>query len=457
MPIDDQRAELLTRRYFKLYERLLDRLMPGEYLSAAAPVVVNLRIALVGLTDRRVVVVASGKSAFSPLVVTEIDLEYVLTVRFSRGNLRAASGIRDAVQSANELIIESRTGDYSVSFSARGTGKDEGAQWPSLILGMQRQLLNRAAPRAPSAAPLAGSLVADIDRLVDLRKRGLLTEDEFAAAKGLLLDHGGTNAAPADDMSTCRNYLVKAEGRLRKDALSFACISQVMKLPVASIPSFGQPLVPAKGLQPAIEVVRQVLRQDASLAAWVARGTLVSLDLCLEAMSGTWDEALDVALAAAGLVSGPALNPATSAALSNREQEETLGTARSAWSVFLAFERPGRGFLGDRKNYRHLFESTSRATRVVAYEVAAWVSVVIGRLVNSGYVPEAVWMSPEFESVPIMDSPGWYPNPYNAGQIVDEVATRQRYWDGDWTDRVRNMRNGLWKEKTWSMFRAPNN
>ena len=193
------------------------------------------------------------------------------------------------------------------------------------------------------------------------------------------------------------------------------------------------------------------------MAVWLGRRTLMFLDVLLENMRGTWDDALGVAMAAAGLLPGPALDPAKLTGLSGSEQEDTLGTAQCAMRVFLGFERSDRGVLGDRTYYEHLFESTSRASRIVAYEIVAWACVVIGRLVNSGHAQELDWMSPEFESVPTMDSAGWYPNPFNAGEFVDGYATRLRYWNGDWTERVRFMRDGRWMETTWSMFKAPEN
>lgn len=261
-----------------------------------------------------------------------------------------------------------------------------------------------------------------------------------------------------DDSAAGREYLNRANGYLRKSLLVFAAINQIIKLPIASKKYFGRPLADTFGLQSASDVVREVLVQDASMAAWTARDSLVTLDALLDTMDVPWNDALDIAMDAAGLLPGPQLNPERLADIPLRVHDDMRGLANCVAAVFFSFERPGGVQIGDRAYYEHLFQSPTRATQLVAHEITAWSGVVIGRLLDAGHVEEVLWMSKEFETVPAMKVAGWYPNPWRMGEIVRGDAGFQRQWNGaDWTDQIR-LRDGRgWRHETNSMFKAPAN
>jgi len=261
-----------------------------------------------------------------------------------------------------------------------------------------------------------------------------------------------------DDTVHSRAYLQRANGFERKAHLAFVSINQVMKLPIASREYFGRPMADVFGLQHGSDIVRKILMQDGSLAARVARDSLVVLDALLDTMNTPWEAALGIAMDAAGLLPGPKLNPERLTDVPLRVQEDMLGLAHCVVAIFFGIERPGGVQLGDRAYYEHFFESLERATQLLAHEITAWSGAVIGRLRHAGYIPQTPWMSAKFETAPVMEEAGWYPNPMNMGQIVDGDATIQRYWDGtDWTDRARLCDGRTWRYDTTSMFVAPKN
>ena len=274
----------------------------------------------------------------------------------------------------------------------------------------------------------------------------------------------GTGADPvpapraAPGASPGADYLRRAGGHLRKSVIAFACVNRVMTLPVADAEEFGRPLAPSLGLQAASDVVHGVLRQDRSMAAWAARDCLVLLDTMLRTMGGSWTDSVETALAAAGLRHGPVIDPALAGELSHRVRSEVLRLAGRVRAMFLAFERVDGSRGTDRVFYHRLFASRSMSAALMAHDIAAWAGVVIGRLLHAGYLDRMPWMSPEFGSVPVMHTPGWYPNPFQMGEIVHGEAGCQRFWDGtDWTDRVRLRNRTGWHEFVKSMFEAPPN
>ena len=57
-----------------------------------------------------------------------------------------------------------------------------------------------------------------------------------------------------------------------------------------------------------------------------------------------------------------------------------------------------------------------------------------------------------------MTEAGWYPNPFNYGDLVGGDATYQRQWDGaDWTSRIRQRNGRGWNESTHSLATPPDN
>jgi hypothetical protein len=259
-------------------------------------------------------------------------------------------------------------------------------------------------------------------------------------------------------VSTGMEYLRRANGYLRKSVIAFACVNQIMTLPASRADQFGRPLANSVGLRPASDLVRSILFQDRSMAAWAARDCLVTLDALLSTMHPSWDDALDTAMSAAGLLPGPSIDPTRLEGITSRTKEDVLTLANRVISVFFASERPNGHRSGDRTFYERLFATRSLAGALVAYEIVAWTGTVIGRLRDADYLDEVLWMSPEFRTVPEMTTEGWYPNPFRMGEVIGGEAGWQRFWDGtDWTDRVRMRDGSAWRELSKTMFEAPPN
>jgi hypothetical protein len=271
-------------------------------------------------------------------------------------------------------------------------------------------------------------------------------------------------AAEPVSLSPSQRYLQIAPDGQRKNALARACIGRIAGLSVCDASQFGRPVADTYGLSDAATAVRDVLRQDRSMYAWLARDMMVSLDVVLELMMeegrGTWGENLDSAMMTIGLEPGPQLRKGLERELASDVQERVIGLASYGLKIFWNIAQPDRKELErDGALYKHLFESTDERTELTAHDVAAWSGVIIGRLHGVGCVPASVpWFDRDGAIVPALEESAWYPNPYNRGNIENGDATFQRYWDGrDWTDRIRMRVDGSWNEELHSLRTVPNN
>ncbi len=255
-----------------------------------------------------------------------------------------------------------------------------------------------------------------------------------------------------------QRYLRSAPSVARMEILSAVCMNQIARLPIAAASEWGRPITDIYGLGPAADVVRAVLCRDRSLYASVARSCLRFLDQALEVGSGDWAENLDMAMQSIGMEPGPTLRPDLQADLPADVQERALGLARFALSVFWVVAQPRfEDEDRDRTVYRVLFESPDERIELTAHDVAAWACVIVGRLRVRDVVPESPFLA-RIQTVPPMDEPGWYPNPYNDGGLERGDAAFQRFWDGqDWTDRVRFREGKSWWEELRPMRITPNN
>jgi hypothetical protein len=122
----------------------------------------------------------------------EIPLEQVNDVRFEQG-------IFDRIVGAGTLLIQSA--------STSGTNSFDHIRHPEEVQRTifhqgelnQRRSAHRSAP-APAAAPsrpdgsgappASPSVTTELERLADLRARGVLTEEEFEAQKARILGQG---------------------------------------------------------------------------------------------------------------------------------------------------------------------------------------------------------------------------------------------------------------------------
>jgi hypothetical protein len=258
--------------------------------------------------------------------------------------------------------------------------------------------------------------------------------------------------------STRRDYINSAPTGQRKDLLAYVCLNSILPLAVCGRESLGEPVADTLNLAEAAGIVKQCLAKDRSLHAWVARTSMVLLDLVVENLPGSYDENLEIAMSVIGLEPGPALAPEMTAQLPPGSAERVIGLANYALSIFWVVAQPNANLQRDRSLYERLFAAPTPQTIEVSYDIIAWALVIVGRLKNARRISELPFFGREYRSVPPMPAPGWYPNPYNRGQIVDGDATFQRFWGGDdWTDRIRMRSGKQWVEQSHSMTIAPDN
>jgi hypothetical protein len=183
---DDELFALVEAECPRQWEVMLRLLEEDERVAQAAPVLsYQLRPALLALTDFRLLIVSLPKYIIGDLDCAEIQLVDVLGARYRPGSRREVAGIRDAMRSLRQLVIESQVGDYSVTFPGGARSRD-GAAWPNLIM---RQKRAARAPDRPEAARTAAppALADQLEKLGQLHQGGVLSAAEFAAAKARLL------------------------------------------------------------------------------------------------------------------------------------------------------------------------------------------------------------------------------------------------------------------------------
>lgn len=116
----------------------------------------------------------------------EIPLEAINDVRF-------AQGIFERIIGAGTLVVQSASESGREEFKAIRNPEDvQKTIYHQGEMNQQRMYRPDAASRAPdssrpSAPPLAPSTVTELERLADLRAKGVLTEAEFQAQKARIL------------------------------------------------------------------------------------------------------------------------------------------------------------------------------------------------------------------------------------------------------------------------------
>jgi hypothetical protein len=92
--------------------------------------------------------------------------------------------LRAAVVGGGAYVAGKRTAQRRADQESQDAAQDDRIG----DLEQQQQVTGAPAPAAPAAAPEAGSSMADqLGQLADLHQQGILTDDEFAAAKAKLL------------------------------------------------------------------------------------------------------------------------------------------------------------------------------------------------------------------------------------------------------------------------------
>lgn len=259
-----------------------------------------------------------------------------------------------------------------------------------------------------------------------------------------------------------RHYLAEAPLGPRTDNLAGACVAQLRDSPLASAAIYGEPVTTA-ALEPAIEHVRYVMRQDRDLSAWIARKSLYILAKIPEIGGSVTDPQgwPEPAFAAMGLKSaGPAQAQLTLGAGEDLSETDRASVVRlgsmARWVLSAATYGQASWLPSVRAPLEDLYTGASgEDVESKAYAITAWTSVATGRLLNSGRAHHPVFRL--WGEVPVMSEGGCYPNPAKNGDVSAGDAQFQRYWDGSaWTDRVRvRQGNGGWNSFTSSLHASP--
>lgn len=260
----------------------------------------------------------------------------------------------------------------------------------------------------------------------------------------------------------CKKYLATAPIGSRIDVLAAACAHQVRDLPVSTASSFGLPLT-IEALLPASECVRGLLVQDRDLSGTTARKAMQHLHVVMSGfMQGSsYGENMDTALAAIGLLSEPQIHvsPEHRENLSSADADVAVAIANTALSVLRSLVL-GAGEASPSEYQFYVALHTREGARdmeALAYDIIAWESVVLSRLLNTGRVANGLpTMASQYSRIPAMTEAGWYPNPNRAGDIVGGVASIQRLWNGfEWTEQVRIRQGKSWETTAVSLRSAP--
>lgn len=263
------------------------------------------------------------------------------------------------------------------------------------------------------------------------------------------------------DVETSRRYLASAPPGPRTDVLTSACTQQIRELPVAAASQFGKAVTVA-GIEPASGLVREIMYQDRDLSAFIARKIMQHLKvIAMNYMAGTLEENFATFASAMGFTTPAEPNLVIVAndqdTLSAEEVEQASALAKICFSVFRAFMM-GREAGGEYRLYVKLYTGAPNMdVEAVAYDAIAWTAIAVGRLMNRNLIrPGFPMMTPEFRDVPVMNIPGWYPNPAKLGGLVNGDAAFQRFWDGTaWTDQVRLRQGGRWATGSVSLHAEP--
>jgi len=264
----------------------------------------------------------------------------------------------------------------------------------------------------------------------------------------------------ASEHETSRQYLAAAPPGPRANNLASACALQIKETALAHPSRFGE-LATVAALTPTTEIVRSVMAQDRDLSAWIVRKSAVLMDSVFQiGMAGNVGEKLDASLAAVGLEFNEGVSVREEAPeLSSVDRDGATGLGTSALGLLAVVTSPASAWQPDeRRFYENLFTGANgEDVEELAYTITAWVSVVLGRLLNTNRVKAGLpFFDPIYRDVPSMPRSGWFPNPAKQGDVSSGDAEFQRYWDGgQWTSRVRIRQGQNWSEHQLSLHDPP--
>ncbi|MDQ8043128.1 MAG: hypothetical protein AAGC46_00850 [Solirubrobacteraceae bacterium] len=272
----------------------------------------------------------------------------------------------------------------------------------------------------------------------------------------------GKTPAPAPEDLTSRQYVAVAPPGPRTTNLASAAYLAVRSLPIASAERFGALLTIAE-VSAATETVRALMIQDRDLSGWVARKALVQLHAILGgAMSNDYGQNLERAYSAAGFVAPPGgvpVRPSEPAPhLDDTQLAGSIGLGTLVQALLSAVVvKDVDANPGGMAQLSDLYTGASgEDVETTAYDVIAWVSIVLSRLDHGGEFSTPVpFFDEQFRAIPRLARAGWYPNPANAGGIENGDARFQRFWDGAWTDRVRLREGKGWSTGSVSLHQMP--
>ena len=262
---------------------------------------------------------------------------------------------------------------------------------------------------------------------------------------------------------TCREYLAVAPPGPRTTALAASCVMQIAETPLTAHERFGE-LLTLHELESASQLVRHIMYQDRDLSAWIARKSIVQLKSIFGSpgMSGDFAGDFDLGFASVG-VRAPGDHKTFIRQNPTAPWEDMhVNPAAALGSIVIGLLGTLAARPGERRSsaswdiYEDLYTGASGDdVEGLGYDITAWVSVLIGRLLNTQRLADTPLFGPTYRHAPAMSQPGWYPNPGKTGDIIDGDAQFQRYWDGAWTDRIRIKEGHRWTEGATSLHAPP--
>jgi hypothetical protein len=179
---------VLSQRTVKHLEQ---QLRPGERVVAV--IKGAAKQAIVAL-DTRLFIVKPGLMAGSTFGarVTSFDYRQITAIELNKKLTTAVI----------EVIAAGYQGTQATSYWSQKEGKDpfkisnclplprSDATKAEPVLALIRERIERAHAPAPAPAAMVGGVAEQLEKLAQLRAQGVLSEDEFAAAKARVLDNG---------------------------------------------------------------------------------------------------------------------------------------------------------------------------------------------------------------------------------------------------------------------------
>ena len=237
-----------------------------------------------------------------------------------------------------------------------------------------------------------------------------------------------------------------------------AALNRIVTLPDAQADRFGLPAFAGYGLDASLTVVDDVLSQDRSLTGRVAVSAVQSLRALISCVPGDGKQAVDLAFQAIGMRDATARTADVSVADFARDTmpAEQLEAARVEAGLLLSALADHYTESGGTKTngmFRRLQTQSDPATLSIDRDFIGLVCLAIGRSHHSARVTDLPLVNPELAVLPSMSVAGWYPNPTRYGEVTpDGSCTAQRFWDGDWTDRVRVRQGRGWQQASITLF-----